>query len=255
MDRARRLARSVELARLPSQLRNARAQPRTPTAYSADSHSLPLGARGPCRGCAGTSLRLASAPRFGAAGRDGTQQRALSDERRQHNYSHRRGTTTRPVSCCPHRTAGAMTLRSTPRRAASGGPTGQLAGRERAGPNGPDHGTSRSEGNANQPESNPGTEAYNLPLQSLPLGLPASCSAPTSDTIDHLNHPVRGNGQTTSRVSFREDLASSAPVRVTSTPKYYRVLELRRRAAVRRHGSPAVSSHLSQSMLAMDTIG
>jgi hypothetical protein len=43
----------------------------------------------------------------------------------------------------------------------------------------------------------------------------------------------------------------SAPVRVTS--KYYRVLELRRRAAVRRHGSPAVSSHLTQSML--DTIG
>lgn len=70
MDRARRLARSVELARLPSQLRNARAQPRTPTAYSADSHSLPLGARGPCRGCAGTSLRLGSTFRRRGTGRD-----------------------------------------------------------------------------------------------------------------------------------------------------------------------------------------
>lgn len=255
MDRARRLARSVELARLPSQLRNARAQPRTPTAYSADSHSLPLGARGPCRGCAGTSLRLGSTFRRRGTGRDAAARAKRREAAAQLLPPPRHHNTAGVVLPAPHGRCHAMTLRSTPRRAASGGPTGQLAGRERAEPNGPDHGTSRSEGNANQPESNPGTEAYNLPLQSLPLGLPASCSAPTSDTIDHLNHPVRGNGQTTSRVSFREDLASSAPVRVTSTPKYYRVLELRRRAAVRRHGSPAVSSHLSQSMLAMDTIG
>lgn len=252
MDRARRLARSVELARLPSQLRNARAQPRTPTAYSADSHSLPLGARGPCRGCAGTSLRLGSTFRRRGTGRDAAARAKRREAAAQLLPPPRHHNTAGVVLPAPHGRCHDAPLHST-----QGGKR-WTNWRDENGPSQmdpPDHGTSRSEGNANQPESNPGTEAYNLPLQSLPLGLPASCSAPTSDTIDHLNHPVRGNGQTTSRVSFREDLASSAPVRVTSTPKYYRVLELRRRAAVRRHGSPAVSSHLSQSMLAMDTIG
>lgn len=124
MDRARRLARSVELARLPSQLRNARAQPRTPTAYSADSHSLPLGARGPCRGCAGTSLRLGSTFRRRGTGRDAAARAKRREAAAQLLPPPRHHNTAGVVLPAPHGRCHAMTLRSTPRRAAGGGPTG-----------------------------------------------------------------------------------------------------------------------------------
>lgn len=97
--------------------------------------------------------RLASAPRFGAAGRSSARAKRRAARRR--NYSHR-GNTAGVVCCCPHRTAAAMTrtrqrLRpSTPRRAASGGgPTNWRDENVNVTRDGlMSHGTSRTQGNA-----------------------------------------------------------------------------------------------------------
>lgn len=145
MDRARRLARSVELARLPSQLRNARAQPRTPTAYSADSHSLPLGARGPCRGCAGTSLRLGSTFRRRGTGRDAAARAKRREAAAQLLPPPRHHNTAGVVLPAPHGRCHDAPLHST-----QGGKR-WTNWRDENGPSQmdpPDHGTSRSEGNA-----------------------------------------------------------------------------------------------------------
>lgn len=134
------------------------------------------------------SARLGSAPRFGAAGPDAAA-RAKRREAAQLLPPPRQ-----------HKTAGlAVPCRSTPRRAASGGPTGGTRTGRAEWTRPRDIEKRRERGTpTNQspiPERKPTTCALcpNLPLQSLP-----SCSTPTSDKVDHLNHPVRGNGQTTS---------------------------------------------------------
>jgi hypothetical protein len=194
-------------------------------------------ARARCRG------GVARAPRFGSTfRRRGTRQGALCDERR-HNYSHRGN----PDGGRCH-DANAPT--------ASGGPTGgRRTSRDMGSAEPRDVDNPRERRRPPDTQSCPGRLQLGplCPNQPFAISQPFSslfCSTPIlRDKIGHLKHPHHltntdylpsaiGHMRFPFLLALGEDLGSGPG-------DQYGVLELRRQAAVRRHGSPAVVPHVA----------